>query len=217
MPQLLNMVATVSDKATGPLAAISKSISGLARTGSHDLKGLGGILDGLGKDLRGFAIPALEAFGVTSLSLTGIVGGLGKALEGFGSDAVALERFSAGTRLSVDAVEEFQAVASALNVSGANEGLDAFAKHMEDIKAHTPEAYAMMIELQRRLAPEIYTKLDAALNSGNFNEELKVTIGLMKDLDVPSQNLVANMLMSNPKMGAVLAAFDAVRKAQGPI
>src|SRR5713101_5197236 len=114
MPDLLNMTAVVTDRATGPLGTIQKSLQGMARGGAHELRGLNQSIDLLGRNLRGVAIPALQGLGVTSLSLTGIIGGLSVAMRGFGKDAIQLSLFARETKLSIEGIESLKTVAETL-------------------------------------------------------------------------------------------------------
>jgi hypothetical protein len=196
---LLSMTATVIDKASGPLSAIQKALTQLSKQGAKDVRELGGNLDLLSKNLTGVVTPALQAFGITSLSLTGIIGGLGYQLRNFAQDAVHLRAVSQETRFSVGELNRFQAVMTALKMPGqAEDVLRPFSQTMLEISQHTQKAIGLQQEFMRAGRLDVYQDIEDSLkNAKNYDQALENTLDIIAKLYNQSPILatrMANML-----------------------
>src|SRR6266436_5798761 len=101
MPEGLKLGITVVDNATGPLGTIEKNLRKMAQVGERDVRQLNRSFEQLSGGIKSVVIPALNAFGVTSLSVSGIVGGLSAVLLSLSKRTEDINRLSEASKISV--------------------------------------------------------------------------------------------------------------------
>jgi hypothetical protein len=179
MADPLTLIATVVDKATGPLAAIHRAMTNMARGGARELTDLNKGVSYLGNELRTAAIPALQAFGISSLSVTGSLVGMGVALRGVTKDAMQMKYMSEEMHLSTDAVEDFQKVAGALHIDNATGALKHFAAMMLEVRDRTAAFLELRNELARSGRVDIAEELFDLSKMKNWDQALERAIELL--------------------------------------
>lgn len=204
----LDLRARVIDETKGALRDLEDRLRKLSVSGRSDVRGFTAAFQALGRELRGVAIPALQAFGVTSLTVTGTLGGLALALKGFAKDATAMRYFAQETKFSTDTISKFKAVADTVGASGAIEGLDSFARLMLNIRNNTDEARQMLAFLARSGREDIYRMLQAAKDN---DEALQGVLKTIKDLNDPElSNYLAQQIFGNKELGRVAREYDRI-------
>src|SRR6266550_2718703 len=108
MPEPLRLGMTLTDEVSGTLGKIEQNLKNMARTTEREFRALNRSFEGVGGSIRQIITPALEAFGVSSLTLTGVVGGLYSELSKLAVKSEEMKYSSDWTRLSMERLNRLQ-------------------------------------------------------------------------------------------------------------
>ncbi|MCC6780940.1 MAG: glucosaminidase domain-containing protein [Hyphomicrobiales bacterium] len=172
MSDLLAMTATVIDRASGPLADIQKNMQRMARGSARDLRGTNDVLYEFGRGLRNVAIPALQAFGVTSLSVGGAVGALALAMRNMARDSLPMKHLANELKLATGDISNLKLAAEALGAGDVTASLRTFTDLMRNYHDQTRAARDMTMELHRMGAGNIADELDRLSKLGDTAAQL---------------------------------------------
>lgn len=217
MTDLMTLTATVIDKSTGPIASIEKSLAKMAETGKRTGRDLKPIFGDLSTEIRNVALPALQAFGITSLSLTGALAGLSGALRLVSDSAVRMNYFASSTRFSTKMVEEFNSVARSLKVDNPNAVLQTFADKMLQVRNNTTDAVEMANWMRQHNLGGMYEEMFNASKLGKFDTALEITMRAMRQLRGDQERAYFAQFMFGDRAAGKLAEFEQRQRQLGPL
>jgi hypothetical protein len=162
--EVLRMVASARDQATGPLRKVENALHALGKKGAEQTRlmrdnwqRVHGELDKVSQVAKTAAAPALEAIGISSLSAVGAVAALTAGLKNFVDQGVDIAAFGRKVQLTTDTIRGLEGVAEKFQVdTGAvRQGEQGFADAMYLIRRRRGEVYAHLLAQRRDFAVEL--------------------------------------------------------------
>jgi Phage tail lysozyme len=157
--EVLRMVATARDQASGPLRKVENALRGLGKSGGEQSRQLRESFKGIHESLRKVsevakegAAPAIEAIGISSLSAVAGMAALVNGLKNFVDQGDDVAAFGRKVQLTTDTVRGLEGVGDKFHVDpGAiRQGLQGFTDAMYQFRRHQG-AYAHLSSAQGRL------------------------------------------------------------------
>jgi len=153
------MTVQVTDKATGPLTNIQKSLGGVAAHGHKEMATFGHSIERVSHQLEHLALPILQAFGLTAGTTMGAFVALNHVMHEFGAEQLKVAFFAKETRLSASGVEDLRVAAKALGQGDPMAALGTFAMQMENIRHQTDEARKLQWWFAQGRRPDLFRDL----------------------------------------------------------
>ncbi len=186
--EVLRMVATARDQASGPLRKVEDALRGIGKRGSEQSAQLRDNFRSVHEQFRKVAdvakesvSPAIEAIGVSSLSAVGAVAALVAGLKSFvdqGSDVAA---FGRKVQFTTDTVRGLEGAADKFHVDPAaiRQGLQGFTDVMYEVRRHRGDAFNHMLAHRREMAEELAATPETT--AGN-EQALKIYLKYLEDI-----------------------------------
>jgi hypothetical protein len=162
--EVLRMVATARDQATGPLRKVEDALRGLGKHGGEQsrqlresFKSVHEQFKKVGEVAKESVSPAIEAIGVSSLTAVGAVAALVSGLKNFVDQGDDVAAFGRRVKLTTDTIRGFEGVGDKFHVDPAaiRQGEQTFTDAMFQIRRRRGEVYAHLLAQRRDLATEL--------------------------------------------------------------
>jgi hypothetical protein len=162
--EVLRMVASARDQASGPLRKVEDALRGLGKRGGEQSKQLRESFKTVHEQFSKVAevakegvSPAIEAIGVSSLSAVGAVAALVAGLKSFVEQGDDVAAFGRRVQLTTNTIRGLEGVADKFHVdAGAiRQGEQSFTDAMFQIRRRRGEVYAHLLAQRRDLAQEL--------------------------------------------------------------
>lgn len=162
--EVLRMVASARDQASGPLRKVQDALSGLGKSSQAEtarfrdaFKSVNEQLQKTGDVAKTAVAPAIDAIGVSSLSAVGAVAALVSGLKSFVDQGTDVAAFGRKVQLTTNTIRGLEGVADKFHIDpGAlREGEQTFVDHMYEIRRHRGTLFASLLARRRDFAQEL--------------------------------------------------------------
>ncbi len=162
--EVLRMVASARDQASGPLRKVEDALRGLGKQGGEQSKQLRESFKSVHEQFKKVSevakegvSPAIEAIGISSLSAVGAVAALVSGLKNFVDQGEDVAAFGRKVQLTSNTIRGLEGVADKFHVDpGAiRQGEQGFTDAMFQIRRRRGEVYAHLLAQRRDLATEL--------------------------------------------------------------
>jgi hypothetical protein len=208
----MNLTATVTDKASGPIRDLQRTLEGASKTGTQDTDKLTRAAEMFGDVVHNVGVGTARAFGlvgssIAAASVTGVgaLAALGVALRGVARDSEDLRHLSDTSHVTVEGIQELERVGKGLGLTTAevSGGVSKLAGNFWEMSEGTARAVELQRQFQSSGIGQFYDKLANLTHGKNLNEATAAFFKMMRGMDPRQAQKFAEIMTGVGKLGVL--------------